>query len=146
MTRACKTTLCIAIACISLGAYAQTAVEHSQHHPEAPAKTAPKTGTKADQMGMVAGMDKQMGTMRDMHEKMLAAKTPEERNALMADHMKSMKDGMSMMGNMGMPGMDKNATMPKDMATRQMMMEKRMEMMQGLMQMMMDRMPAPATK
>lgn len=56
-----------------------------------------------------------------MHEKMMAAKTPAERQALMADHMKMMQAGMSMMGQ------------SKDI-------EQRMDMMQSMMQMMMDRM------
>ena len=91
-----------------------------------------------DPMG---GMDAQMKTMRDMHEKMMAAKTPEERNAMMAGHMKSMKDGMAMMK--GMPAM---SGMSGDMGARYQMMEKRMEMMQSMMEMMMDRMPAAAGK
>lgn len=146
MTAIRKTTLCIAIVCLSLGAYAQTGAEHTQNHPEAPPKNAPKAAAKTDQMEMMAGMDKQMDSMRDMHEKMMNAKSPEERNALMGDHMETMKDGMSMMGNMGMSGLGKTAKMPRDIATRQMMLEKRMDMMQGMMQMMMDRMPAPAAK
>ncbi len=89
----------------------------------------------------MAGMDAQMKAMRDMREKMMAAKTPEERNALMDAHMKSMKDGMAMMKGMsGMPGMS------GDMGSRQQMMEKRMEMMQSMMEMMMDRMPGAAGK
>lgn len=146
MTSIRKTTLCIAIACLSLGTYAQTDAEHTQHHPETSAKNPPKTAAKTEQMEMMAGMDKQMDSMRDMHEKRMNAKSPEERNALMGDHMETMKDGMSMMGNMRMSGMGKAAKMPKDIATRQMMLEKRMDMMQGMMQMMMDRMPAPAAK
>ena len=97
----------------------------------------------------MAKMDAQMKTMRDMHEKMMNAKTPEERNKLMAEHMKTMQDGMAMMGGMGtmagMGGMQGKAPMVGDMAGRQQMMEKRMEMMQAMMKMMMDRMPpAPA--
>lgn len=46
------------------------------------------------------GMEAQMKTMREMHDKMLAANTPEERNALMAEHMKIMQNGMSVMGDM----------------------------------------------
>jgi hypothetical protein len=146
MTSIRKTTLCIAIVCLSLGAYAQTDAEHTQHHPEAPAKKAPKAAAKTDQMETMAGMEKQMNSMRDMHEKMMNANTPEEKNALMVDHMETMKDGMSMMGNMGMSGLGKTAKMPRDIATRQMMLEKRMDMMQSMMQMMVDRMPAPAIK
>ena len=111
------------------------------------------------QMGKMdmSKMDAQMKKMRDMHEKMAAAKTPEDRNKLMAEHMKTMQDGMQMMGGMsspgmggsgsgmgdmkGMPGMGANSGTPGDMAARQQMMEKHMEMMQSMMQMMMDRMP-----
>ena len=91
-----------------------------------------------DQM---ARMDAQMKTMRNMHEKMMNAKTPEERNKLMAEHMKTMQDGMAMMGGMkGMQGMT------GDMGPRPQMMEKRMDMMQSMMQMMMDRLPAEPAK
>ncbi len=83
-----------------------------------------------------ARMDTQMKAMREMHDKMMAAKTPEERTALMADHMKIMQDGMTMMGGMSPGGM---GSMKGDMAGHHQMMEKRMEMMQATMQMMMDR-------
>ena len=45
--------------------------------------------------------------MKDMQQKMMTAKTPAERQALMADHMKVMQDGMAMMKEMhgGMQGM-----------------------------------------
>ena len=90
----------------------------------------------------MAKMDAQTKAMRDMHEKMMAAKTPEERNALMAEHMKTMKDGMAMMN--GMPPGDMKP-MKGDMSMHHQMMEKRMEMMSASMQMMMDRLPpAPA--
>ena len=109
---------------------------------------APRPAASAPAADHLSMMDTQMKAMRAMHDKMMRARTPEERNALMAEHTKSMQDGMAMMGGMGpggmggmkaMPGM---GAMPTDMATRQQMMEKRMEMMQSMMQMMMDRMPA----
>lgn len=99
----------------------------------------------------MARMDAQMKTMQGMHEKMMNAKTPEERSKLMAEHMKTMQDGMAMMDGMpgvgmgGMGGMKGMQGMTGDMGARQQMMEKRMEMMQTMMKMMMDRMPpAPA--
>jgi hypothetical protein len=65
--------------------------------------------------------------------------------ALMAEHMKLMHDGMGMMG--GMRGMGGMGMMGGDPAQRQQMMDKRIDMMQSMMQMMMDRMePAPAPK
>ena len=110
---------------------------------------------KPDAMGK---MDAQMKQMRDRHEKMMAAKTPEERNKLMAEHMKTMQDGMKMMegmGGAGMSGMDGMKGMGDmkggqgaagDMTGHHQMMDKRMEMMQSMMQMMMDRMPAAPAK
>ena len=78
-------------------------------------------------------MDDQMMRMQEMHEKMMAAKTPAERAALMKDHMKAMRDGMAMMDNMkDMPGKD-------GMGMSHEMMEKRMDMMEMMMKMMMDR-------
>ena len=99
-----------------------------------------------DQMGK---MDAQMKTMQGMHGKMMNAKTPEERSKLMAEHMKTMQDGMAMMEGMsgaGMGGMKGMPGMTGDMGSRQQMMEKRMEMMQTMMKMMMDRMPAAPAK
>jgi len=99
-----------------------------------------------DQMGK---MDTQMKTMQAMHDKMMSAKTPEERNKLMAEHMKSMQDGMAMMEGMsgaGKGGMKGMPGMMGDMGAHHQMMEKRMEMMQTMMKMMMDRMPAAPAK
>ena len=97
-----------------------------------------------------AKIDAQMKTMQGMHEKMMAAKTPEERSKLMAEHMKAMQDGMAMMGGMsggaGMGGMKGMQGMSGEMGTRHQMMEKRMEMMQTMMKMMMDQMPAAPAK
>ena len=99
-----------------------------------------------DQMGK---MDAQMKTMQAIHDKMMAAKTPEERSKLMAEHMKTMQDGMAMMEGMsgsGMGTMKGMQGMGGDMATRHQAMEKRMEMMQTMMKMMMDRMPIAPMK
>ncbi len=79
----------------------------------------------------MARMDEQMKTMLTMHDKMMKAKTPEERSKLMAEHMKAMQGGMEMMKGMGgdMGGMKGMQGMPGDMA-------KHMEMMQSMMAMM----------
>ena len=131
------------------GSTAKPAEEHEGHHPAA--ETAPKVDP--------AKFDQQMKSMQEMHQKMMAAKTPGERAALMKDHMKTMQDGMAMMGQMGggpmmgqmgsgMPmqggGMSSKSggpSMPKDMMQR-------MNMMEMMMQMMVDREAAmpPASK
>lgn len=100
----------------------------------------------------LATMEPRMQAMQEMHQKMMAAKTPAERQALMADHMKAMQGGMAMMkgmqgGMQGMAGMGHGKGMPADMARRQQMMTDHMAMMQMMMDMMADRMPAaPASK
>jgi hypothetical protein len=86
--------------------------------------------------GTMAQMDTHMKMMRETHDKMMQAKSPQERDALMVMRMKQMQEGMAMMGGMGTGDMD----------ARQQMMEKRMEMMQSMMQMMMDRMPQASSK
>jgi hypothetical protein len=121
---------------------------------------------KMGSSGSMAAMDPRMKTMQEMHQKMMDAKTPADRQALMADHMKAMQGGMAMMkgmpgaggmgamGTMGSPGgaapmtgMGDGTGMPADMAKRQQMMSDHMDMMQMMMAMMADRMPpATATK
>jgi len=122
-----------------------------------------------------ARMDQQMTAMRSLHEQMLKAKTPEERNALMSGHRGLMQNGVQMMGGMGPgvgphgmagmgPGMGSgmgpgmgpsgagpgamrgNAGAPADWAARQQWMEKRMEMMQSMMQLMVDRLGPESVK
>jgi hypothetical protein len=111
----------------------------------------PMGGPSASSMAMsdnMAMMNTQTKMMQGMHDKMMAAKTPEERSKLMAEHMKTMQDGMKMMDGMGGAGMGDMKGMQGmtgEMGARHQMMEKRMEMMQAMMKMMMDRMPtAPA--
>lgn len=100
----------------------------------------------------MAAMEPRMKAMKDMHQKMMAAKTPAERQALMADHMKAMQEGMAMMkemhgGMQGMGGMDHGKGMPAGMAQRHQMMTEHMAMMQMMVDMMMQRMPAsPAAR
>ncbi|HHX4056028.1 MAG: hypothetical protein ACN6QT_16355 [Burkholderia contaminans] len=108
---------------------------HDAHHPNKATAKAPSKSNRA--------ADDQMQAMRVMHEKMMNAKTPQERAALMDEQMKVMQNGMSMMEMMGAH----SSSMP--MSSRQGSMEMRMEMMQMMMQAMMDRQTArehPAEK
>lgn len=152
MSQLRHTVLTIALASAAIGSWAQTATEHAQHQanilateqaPTQKSDLASPTGS-AEKM---AAMDSKMNAMREMHEKMMSAKTPEEKKALMAQHMKTMHEGMammSMMGGSGMAGMQGKKPMPGTMKVRQQRMERRMDMMETMMQMMMDGMPAPA--
>ena len=134
----------------ALSACAQMPVDTSTSHPPGVASAHAMPGAPAgDKMAM---MDSHMTSMREMHERMMRARSADERHAMRAEHLKMMQDGLAMMGGMGaagktkgMKGMPGMGTMPADMAQRQQMMEKHMEMMQSMMQMTMDQMPpAPA--
>ena len=153
-------SLALALAVSTIGGSAWAA-QHDQKQaspttgvPPGPASSKAMPGKSGPDM---TAMDTQMKAMREMHDKMMAAKTPEARNALMADHLKTMQESMRMMNGTadGMGGMmgDRMGGMKGDMkgglkggmAARQQMMEKRLDMMQAMMQMMMDRQPvAPA--
>lgn len=104
--------------------------DHAAHHPpgaSAPASLALAPAAKPPKA--VPAPEAAMKSMQEMHARMMTAKTAEERQALMADHMKAMQDGMAMMGQM--KG-EKGGMSPEAMA-------KRMDMMEMMMQMMMDR-------
>ena len=177
---ASRLLLALSLTFAGAGVWAQAtkAEDHTAHHPAdaasnpkpAPKAVAPKPAepkpapAKAQPAAMDQGamekmgqMDAKMKAMQDMHEKFMAAKTPEERMALMPEQMKTMQEAMTMMdsmrgGGMGMGmmgGTDKGGMMdkmPMDMMAKHQMMEKRMDMMQSMMQMMMDRMQVPAAK
>ena len=125
------------------GATAKPAEEqHEAHHPAA--ETAPRVDP--------AKFEQQMKSMQEMHQKMMAAKTPGERAALMRDHMKTMQDGMALMAQMGSgPMMGQKgggmSSKPDDPSMHNDTMQ-RMDMMEMMMQMMVDRESAmpPASK
>jgi hypothetical protein len=48
----------------------------------------------------MGAMEPRMKAMQEMHQKMMDAKTPAERQALMADRMKAMEGGVAMMQGM----------------------------------------------
>ena len=116
------------------GPSVRQADEHDGHHPG---------GESAPQVD-AARVDRQMKAlheMQGMHQKMMAAKTPAERAALMKDHMKAMQDGMAMMGQMGGPRpiqRDGKPPMADGSPHRESMM-RRMDMMEMMMKMMVDR-------
>ncbi len=144
-----KLALTTAVAVFALAACASTssapdADEHAAHHPSV-------AGVPAQ---APAGYEHQMMMMQEMHQKMATAKSPEERAALMKEHMKTMRDGMAMMGHMrGMTagGMGKGAgtgSPGSGMAMDADMMKRRSRMMEMMMDMTMDceGMKPPVTK
>lgn len=104
--------------------------EHEAHHP-------PGAAAAASAPPAAGHMDSMMKSMQEMHAKMMAAKTPEERARLMQDHMRLMQDGMAKMGQMrgGKGGRGMSGGMPMGHEV----MVKRMDMMELMMKMMLDR-------
>ena len=136
-------SLALAVAIAGAQTWAVTTAEHDARL-RASADFAPvgKTMPSKSKQAM-ARMDAQLKSMQEIHDKMMAAKTPEELNALMAEHTKAMQDGIAMMSGIT-PG--DISGMPKDIASRQQVMEKHMELMQYMMQMMVDRLPPVSAK
>ncbi len=134
---------------------------------------APSNGMASMAMGAggsMPAMDERMTAMQTMHQKMMSATTPAERQAMMAEHMKAMQGGMAMMkemhamtgaqggssaagmGTMSAPGgaapmagMGDGKGMAGDRAKHRQMMADHMATMQMMMDMMADRMPSPGT-
>ena len=52
----------------------------------------------------MAMMDPHMTSMHEMHERVMSARSADERHAMRAEHLKMMRDGMAMMGEMGAAG------------------------------------------
>ena len=116
--------------------------QHKAHHPAGSASAAASKPMQGKPSLQIALMDTQIKAMEAMHDKMMAAKTPEERNGLMAEHMQAMQDSMTMMNGMAARGM---GGQNGDMAAHHQLRDKRMNMIQTTMQLMMDRLaPSPA--
>ena len=118
---------------------------------------APTPGGKAaatQSMPMMGQMDEHMKKMQALHDKMISAATPEDRQKAMEEGRKEMQESMKTMGPMmqggGMmgSGMMGQTGKPADSNAQMQMMGKRMDMMQMMMQTMMDQqgmMPPPKT-
>ena len=139
-------TLSLALVAVGATSWAAQHDQHKGHHPAGSASAPASKSTSGKTTPEMAQMDNQMKAMREMHDKVMAAKTPAERDALMAEHMKTMKEGMGMMKGMsGMAGTQAKGA-PADMTQRQRMMEQRLDMMQSMLEMMVDRLPAAPAK
>ena len=140
-------TLALALVAVGVPTWAAQHDQHKAHHPAGSASAAVTKPVSGKASPDTARMANQTKAMQAMHDKMMAAKTPEERSALMAEHMKSMQEGMDMMKGMGgMGGMAGPKSPATNMPERQTMMEQRMDMMQTMMEMMVDRLPQSPAK
>jgi hypothetical protein len=152
MKRLTLTTMAASIV-FALPAFAEDA-----HHPENTPGT--KTVSVQPAAAPVAKMQANVKKMQAQLDRVAKAKTPEERQQAMAEHMKTMhenmmagkammmgegmgcpmmKDGMMDKGGMGMMGGSPDGAMPANPAERMQKMEKRMDMMQMMMEQMMRR-------
>jgi len=136
-------SLALALCAAGAPGWAAQHEPHKAHHPAGVASAAVSKSMPGKTTPEMTRMANQMKAMQEMHDKMMGAKTPEERNALMAEHMKTMQEGMGMMKGMG--GMQGPKGQPTT-AERQTMMEQRMDMMQTMMEMMVDRLPPASAK
>lgn len=136
-------TLSVIAASIAL---AMPALADDAHHPAQPGG-APTTQAQPDGKA-VQKMQGNLSVMQKQLERLGKAKTAEESQKLMDEHMKIMQENMgmargmqsgmmdcSMMGKGGMGMMGQGKVSPDDMMSKRMeMMEKRMDMMQMMMQ------------
>ena len=143
-------TLALAFVVVGVPTWAAQDDLHKGHHPAGSTSAAATKTVSGKTSPDSARMANQTKAMQEMHDKMMAAKTPEERGALMAEHMKSMQQGMDMMKGMGglggMGGMAGPKSPATNMPERQTMMEQRMDMLQTMMEMMVDRLPQTPAK
>lgn len=151
MSQLHKLFLAAVIGSASLAACAQTPqttdADHAQHHPgatvSAPVTAQPAGARPAMSPEQTVVMDKHMKAMQETHQKMMSAKTPEERQAAMAEHMKMMHEGGMPMMKMGGDAKGMQCGM---MGGNSAMMEQRMAHMESMMQTMMERLPAAPAK
>jgi hypothetical protein len=106
-------------------------------HPDTPPTAPTTTAATATATAQDKAMSEQMEKMQTAHKKMIAAKTPAERQAAMQEGMVTMKDSMGMMHNhcQGM-GMGKGMSGGKDRSDQMMgMMMKMMDQQSSMMKM-----------
>jgi hypothetical protein len=133
--------LCLAAVLLApLGGSAAGSARAEEHgaHPLAVAASAPTPAP-----GAAMQTPPELSAMREMRDKMAAARSPDERQALMAEHMKAMQDGLQMMKRTN--STPAPVTMGADMAKHHEMMMGRMDMMQTLTEMVMQRLPVSNT-
>jgi hypothetical protein len=146
--------LAVVLAVASLFA-AGVALPQDSKAPAATPNTSSSKSPGSDSPAQTGRMDEQMKKMQAMHDRIMNAKTPEERQKLMEENRRVMQDGMGMMSQMmqgesmmgggaggsmmsgaGAPMMGQKGS--ADSAAQMLMMQKRMDMMQMMMQSMLD--------
>ena len=142
-----KTSLAVAVGTVFLLAAGLPLAQDTKVPAPNPKATATQSGSSMNMGGQMSQMDEHMKKMQALHDKMMSAATPEERQKVMDEQRTEMHSGMAMMnqmmpgggmmGNMG-GGMMAQKGKPADAGAQMQMMGKRMDMMQMMMQTMMD--------
>lgn len=142
-----KRSVAIAIGTAFLFAAATPFAQETKAPAPAPKATATQPRPSTSTSSPMGQMDEHIKTMQALHNRMVSAATPEERQKLMDEQRKEMQGSMAMMnemmqggammGGMGR-GMMGQQGKPADAGAQMQMMQKRMDMMQMMMQTMMD--------
>jgi hypothetical protein len=141
-----KNSLAIAVGTVVLLAAGMPLAQDAKAPASKTNATATQSGSSMNMGSQMGQMDEHMKKMQGLHDKMMSATTPEERQKVMDEQRKEMQAGMGMMnqmrggamaGGMG-AGMMGQKGKPADANAQMQMMQKRMDMMQMMMQTMMD--------
>jgi hypothetical protein len=142
-----KRSVVIAVSTALVFATASSLAQDSKAPASSPSATATQPRASMTTSSPMGQMDERMKNMQTLHDRMMSATTPEERQRVMDEQRKEMQGSMGMMnqmmqggattGGMG-AGMMGRQGKPADAGAQMQMMQKRMDMMQMMMQTMMD--------
>ena len=139
-----KRSVAIAIGTALLFASGAPFAQDAKAPASSPSATATQPRSSTNMGSPMGQMDEHMKTMQALHNRMMSATTPEERQKVMDEQRKEMQGSMSMMNQMmqggtmmGTGAMGQKGK-PADAGAQMQMMQKRMDMMQMMMQTMMD--------
>lgn len=118
---------------ISLPAYAQQPQPVTTPRPDTPFSTKPSSEEQ------YAAAEQQLKAMQEIHQRMMNAKTPHERRALMGEHGRVMRNGLATMEGMRRGAVERGAGMGHGGGMAGHHMHQQLAMMQMMMQMMLDR-------
>lgn len=116
---------------VTLLAFAQPAPPLPTPRPDTPFSTRPGPGEAPERA------EKQYKAMQDVHQRLISAKTPQERWALVPQHKRAMQLGLAALEEWQRDASAHSDTVPGWQTQRQ--MQRQMEMLHLLLQMMMDR-------
>ena len=141
-----KKSLAIAVGTVVLFAAGMPMAQNAKAPVPTPSANTMQSGSSMNMGSQMGQMDEHMKKMQTLHDRMMSATTPEERQKAMDEQRKEMQASMGMMnqmqggamaGGMG-AGMMGQKGKPADANAQMPMMQKRMDMMQMMMQTMMD--------